>query len=104
MPVQTSAAGVRLVGVAGVDAPPAGLRRSRGRGADDATDVFFASALDGAGPVHVIASEFEQRITRELAAFLGDRVVKAARKACQDESDFTWLAYTVYGNPFARTG
>jgi hypothetical protein len=31
-------------------------------------------------------------------------VVKAARKACQDESDFTWLAYTVYGNPFARTG
>ena len=23
--------------------------------------------------------------------------------ACQTESDFTWLAYTVYGNPFART-
>jgi hypothetical protein len=49
MTVETPAAGVRLVGVAGVDAPPATLRRSRGGGADDATDAVVASALDGAG-------------------------------------------------------
>jgi len=28
--------------------------------------------------------------------------VKLARKAADSNSDFTWLAYTVYGNPFAR--
>jgi len=28
--------------------------------------------------------------------------VKLARKAADANSDFTWLAYTVYGNPFAR--
>ncbi|EJL21180.1 CHAT domain-containing protein [Novosphingobium sp. AP12] len=54
MPVQTPAAGVRLVGVAGVDAPPAELRRSRGGGTDDATDAVLASALDGAG-LNVVA-------------------------------------------------
>lgn len=28
--------------------------------------------------------------------------VREARKACNAQHDFTWLAYTVYGNPFAR--
>jgi len=35
----------------------------------------------------------------------GDTLVEAvrtARQACQDKSDFTWLAYSVYGHPFAR--
>lgn len=38
---------------------------------------------------------FEQRLTLVEA-------VKAARAAAIDRSDFTWLAYTVYGNPNSR--
>ncbi len=29
---------------------------------------------------------------------------RAAREAAKDKKDFTWLAYTVYGSPFARMG
>ncbi|ATY32527.1 DUF7379 domain-containing protein [Sphingomonas psychrotolerans] len=39
------------------------------------------------------------------ALLAGATLVEAAalaRKACADGSDFTWLAYTVYGNPMAR--
>ena len=35
----------------------------------------------------------------------GDTLVESsrqARRACQDRQDFTWLAYSVYGHPFAR--
>lgn len=38
---------------------------------------------------------------------LGDTLVEAAqaaRTACQDKKDFTWLAYSIYGHPFATVG
>ena len=53
---------------------------------DDRQAVTFAEALYGA----LLQGE----------TLIG--AVKAARVACQTRSDLSWLAYTVYGNPYAR--
>lgn len=50
-----------------------------------------------------LALNFAESFYRELKA--GKTIVeatRAARKAADAQHDFTWLAYTVYGNPFAR--
>ena len=50
-----------------------------------------------------LALNFAESFYRELKD--GKTIVeatRAARKAADAKHDFTWLAYTVYGNPFAR--
>ena len=50
-----------------------------------------------------LALNFAETFYRELKD--GKTIVeatRAARKAADAKHDFTWLAYTVYGNPFAR--
>lgn len=93
---QTGRAGEGISGVSGF--ADAFLRPATEGGA-----AVFLGALWSVGDT--LARTFADTFYTQLLA--GDRLVdavKAARKACQSESDFTWLAYTVYGNPFARTG
>ncbi|HUD30833.1 MAG TPA: CHAT domain-containing protein [Novosphingobium sp.] len=93
---QTGRAGEGISGVSGF--ADAFLRPVTEGGA-----AVFVGALWSVGDT--LARTFADTFYARLLA--GERLVdavKAARKACQSESDFTWLAYTVYGNPFARAG
>lgn len=77
-------------------------------------DAFLRPVTDGGAAAFVgalwsvgdtLARTFADTFYARLLA--GERLVDAvkdARRACQSESDFTWLAYTIYGNPFARKG
>lgn len=91
---QTGRAGEGISGVSGF--ADAFLRPVTEGGA-----AVFVGALWSVGDT--LARTFAETFYTRLLA--GDRLVdavKAGRVACQGESDFTWLAYTVYGNPFAR--
>jgi CHAT domain-containing protein len=91
---QTGRAGEGISGVSGF--ADAFLRPTTEGGA-----AVFVGALWSVGDT--LARTFADTFYARLLA--GERLVdavKAARRTCQDESDFTWLAYTVYGNPFAR--
>ena len=85
---QTGRGGSGIVGTAGF--ADAFIRPRSRRGAS----VFIGAqwSVDDR-----LASRFADTLYEQLGdgAALGD-AVRAARKACQDASDFTWLAYSVY--------
>ena len=91
---QTGRVGRGLGGATGF--ADAFLRPTSGRGAG-----AFIGALWSVGDD--LALTFSETFYTELKA--GRMLVEAAnaaRKACQTGKDLTWLAYSVFGNPFAR--
>lgn len=93
---QTGQGGYELIGNSGF--AKAFLAPESGKGAS-----VFVGALWSI--VDRLSKIFADTFYRRLLD--GDTLVeavKAARDACHDKSDFTWLAFTVYGNPCARIG
>eukprot|EP01035_Chromulina_nebulosa_P034208 gene34208-biopygen22223 len=93
---QTGRSGEGIAGVSGF--ADAFLRPDSRRGA-----AAFVGALWSIGDS--LSLQFADTFYGALLD--GDTLVDAvgkARKACADGSDFTWLAYTVYGNPAAPLG
>jgi len=91
---QTGQPGEGIAGVSGF--ADAFLRPTSRQGA-----AVFVGALWSVGDT--LARTFATTLYDRLLA--GDTLVaatKAARTACKSDNDFTWLAYSVYGNPFAR--
>jgi len=91
---QTGRDGEGIAGVAGF--ADAFVRPLSGRGAAAFVGALW-SVTDSLA--QGFATTFYDRLKQ------GDTLVKAiraARQATQTGDDFTWLAYTVYGNPFAK--
>lgn len=87
---QTGRAGNAIASQAGF--AKAFLRPESGRGA-----AAFIGALWSVDDT--LAGTFAQRVYDGLAANLRlGEAVAAAREACKNSNDFTWLAYTVYAN------
>ncbi|MEZ0496372.1 CHAT domain-containing protein [Sphingomonas sp. IW22] len=91
---QTGRPGDGVVRVSGF--ADAFLRPKGGHGA-----AAFVGALWSVGDVQ--AFDFASRLYKRMKE--GDRLadaVRSAREAGKKQGDFTWLSYTVYGNPQAR--
>lgn len=93
---QTGRSGEGLAGVSGF--ADSFIRPVSGQGA-----AAFVAALWSVDDR--LALTFAETFYGELKA--GKTIVeatRAARTACDAKHDFTWLAYSVYGNPYARMG
>lgn len=91
---QTGRGGKGISGVAGF--AEAFLRPASGKGVD-----AFVGALWSVDDTLALnfATEFYDRL---IAGSTLAEASQAARAVCHAKGDFTWLAYSVYGNPFAR--
>ncbi|MBB5986601.1 DUF7379 domain-containing protein [Sphingobium lignivorans] len=92
---KTGQTGPSIAGVTGF--ADAFLRPNGKRGA-----AGFIGALWSVGDKLALdfAKSFYDGMVKEQLTLV--EAVKQARKAAMDRSDFTWLAYTVYGNPLSR--
>jgi len=91
---QTGRTGEGIAGVSGF--ADSFIRPASGRGA-----AVFVGALWSVSDK--LALDFARTFYESLNK--GETLIKsvaAAREACKAKGDFTWLAYTVYGNPMAR--
>jgi hypothetical protein len=91
---QTGREGEGVAGVAGF--AEAFIRPNRGKGAQ----VFVGAlwSVDDKLALNFASAFYDELIAGSTLAEAG----KAARKACKGANDFTWLAYSIYGEPFAR--